>query len=181
MEHVGTLLHEANHATFWHRRKDSAFKSIVEHGRRHYSGAPLRRGGTAGNAERLFEEAACEYVEHRGREYLGVYLRLEQILIDVQSGNQDLKSAKKDIRNLETVYNSRMGQRVFGYDPSSKDKTTRAISGEMKAFLDSRILEGGVPDRFRDSRDLMRLVSDIEKAAVQGAQQSSGSADSKGR
>lgn len=67
--------------------------------------------------------------------------------LEVELGRQNAQRTPRSGLEIRTQYNNDMSQRVFGYDHFGNN-TDVAISDEMKAFLDSKVLGGRVGDDF---------------------------------
>ncbi|MCL2824290.1 MAG: hypothetical protein FWD57_09885 [Polyangiaceae bacterium] len=163
---VELVARAATFAYFDAYRSTKVVEAIEASGVAHYSNAPMTNGESAHYAFGLFREACAGYAGHRIKEYLRTYIELDRIRIDVHSWRLDPESAKKAVGWLELIYNTQMDRRVFGYDPSMLPfgSTTVPVSDAIKGFLDFYVLDSGISDRFRDSKNFNAMVSDIMRA-----------------
>jgi hypothetical protein len=81
------------------------------------------------------------------------------------------------LEELRGEYDQQMALDVFGYSDEGghpclfgvgarETATTRAMTGEMKDFLDTHVLEGGIPHRFEERVDYQLLVREAKEASA---------------
>jgi hypothetical protein len=160
---AATVYHEAAHAFMWTCAKNapenSDYGSFYRDGVRYYQNAPLRTAdgksaGVTGDPQDVFMEAVGNYVDHRVLAYS--HARGQLLWYQEHGGITPERFAE-----VEQQYNQKMAQRSFGYDNlnpiqelyygESELATTRPLSEPLRKFIDERMLEGKIPDQFRDS------------------------------
>jgi hypothetical protein len=155
---IRTIYEEATHAYLDLVSNEPRFSRFIAAGERHYQGARTTRGMVTSDPGRVFQEAAANYVAHRVANW---WLTFESLSIFTSMASSDAAAAGR-LRQMNTFtrlrddYDRRMAEVVFGYSEeggflgigSGQAMTTRAMTGEMKAFLDHELLENKIPDRF---------------------------------
>jgi hypothetical protein len=164
---LGTFYHESTHA-FLHRYSgaSSSVRDFVKRGTAHYANAKLADGGRVSDPGRVFQEAAAGYVGSRAAAFYSAQITLANARALHDKGN--VTGAAKLVGLARTSYNDAMKSRVFGYEEGLFGKqrsVSKAISPEMKRFLDSTVLEGRVKDSFKDVAEFQREAGQIEGAA----------------
>lgn len=160
---IQTVYHESTHAFLDLKDNEVKFKEFIRRGTDYYRQAPLVGGGTGTDPDRIFQEAAASYVGHRVAtwyEALELIQSLRETVDEKTWSNQGSPGfygrAEKMAREIPADYDSRMSDRIFGYEEqggglfssSIQVETTRPISAAIKAFCDDEILEGKISDTF---------------------------------
>jgi hypothetical protein len=166
------LYHECTHAFLMNLGRDEQLAKVVRRGISYYKNAPMDKGRrTASDPERVFHEAAASYVGHRVQVY---WSALESLVPDGQATLASAPQAGRIGKFLDRVektrqrYDSDISERVFGYEPQDgrESETTKAISPELKAYLDARVLEGEMPDHFDEVPAFQRIVDGVVQIAA---------------
>lgn len=174
---LGTLYHEATHRYLLLRSEEQIVKKLRTSGEKYYKNAPLERKETADDPERLFQEAAGEYVDHRVATWwrtlesivnftekiqkyvkhpLGVISMAESMMIN------EIDYFVKKVRDVPKNYNKEMGKRIFGYENKWKGcnrtqtPTIKKMPEKLKQFCDTTILEDKITDNFIDAGFLVK-------------------------
>jgi hypothetical protein len=157
------LYHESTHAWFDLMSGDADVARFVAEQVEYYTGAPVKAGGVTNEPYRMFMEAAATYVEHRVQNWWMAYRWLSFV---AQEGLLDEAMVAKARRD----YDKAMASDVFGYSytlqlalPPTREQTetTRPVSAEFKRFMDERILEGKIPDRFEDVTLFAEMIASV--------------------
>jgi len=165
---TGSLIHEATHAYLDAKKEDKEYADFIAKGVEHYRNAALKGGGTATDPERIFQEAVASYVQWRISAYASARDQLQTYSQLAATGDYAV-SAEKFKSMLDDVareYDASQADFTFGYQDKflkGQVDTTREISPEMRAFIDTKILEGKIPDRFSDSNELTGLQESIRE------------------
>ena len=170
---IGTLYHESVHAYLSSHSRDPMVAGLKTLACLDYNGSSLTSSpngttpvGVADDPERIFTEAAAEYVESRVSAWWNTFA-----LLTVYAQDKDVKVEllEEELRKLESSYNEGMKSRVFGYEdeggPFNRQHawTTVPIRQELKRFLDLTILEGRIQDIFRDDPTFRELSQTVER------------------
>lgn len=155
---IRTIYEEATHAYLDLLSDEPRFSRFIGVGERHYRGARTTGGTVTTDPGRVFQEAAANYVAHRAATW---WLTFESLSIYTSMAASDPAAASRlrqmnAFERLRDDYNRQMTQVVFGYSEeggflglgSEQAETTRAMSGDMKDFLDHELLEDKTPDTF---------------------------------
>jgi len=166
-----TIYEEATHAYLDIISDEPRFSRFIEKGEQHYKGALTTKSKVTTDPMRVFQEAAGGYVGHR---VFSWWLTFELLSIYVSKAivNEAFAARLKEknlISKLRDDYNKKMAEVVFGYSDeggflgigSEQAYTTRAMSGEMKAFLDHELLEDKIPDRFEAVAGFQQLLGKV--------------------
>lgn len=165
---VGTVYHESVHQ-YLETSESPAIKEFIREGVRAYTPADVRSRHpgiveTNSDPKSVFHEAVAGYVGHRistwehAREQLEARARLGSL-------------TPEGYKFIVDTYNQQMRRRVFGYqdtpswavvlgEPARKDTTMRIPEG-VRAFADTVLLEGRIPDRFQDDPLLRSYASKV--------------------
>jgi hypothetical protein len=169
---MNTLYHEATYAYLWLFRHTEDVRKIVEHGVAYYTGPILENGEMVSDSYRVFTEAAASYVGCRVSTYLHTLSVFDSVELAVRSGRRDSVWANKEVTRAVRDYDNAMRDRKHGYEPSlpfgygRQIPCEKPISDELKAFLDSRVLEGRISDTFAGSAEFEKKVADINALYV---------------
>jgi hypothetical protein len=159
---IGTLFHEFVHAWFEMNEDGAEVKHLIESGTKYYENAPLfPPPGSSGpqvasDPERIFQEAAAHYIGFRVEEWLKTYKRLQGML------DPEAEVSRGDLKDVIDSYNRRVGRQDFGYEEDcwgTQFPTTKAISPELRSYLDQVVLEGKMPSNFDDD-EILRGMSE---------------------
>ncbi|MEP6730878.1 MAG: DUF4157 domain-containing protein [bacterium] len=165
---LDTAYHESTHAYLRDlMQNDPTFKIFIEAGIKDYEHAPMmdtstgKSAGETQDKERLFQEAAAEYVAGRAGGWWSAFLELSQYI-----AKGKLTVARID--KLRKEYNATMAQRVHGTYAArvgwslsqTEIATTQPMSVDMKAFLDHQLLEDKIPDLFDDVAGFKKLIDE---------------------
>jgi hypothetical protein len=173
---LGTLYHEATHA--WLDLEERGYVTALRLlSKGHYAGSPLEVNrtqiGVADDPNRIFQEAAGSYVEHRVVTWLRTLRFLEVLARDPEVNTAHIGPSLEKVR---AEYDAEMSRRVFGYEDeggflgfgSEQAYTTRPIRNDLRAYLDTAVLEGRIPDRFEQDPRLHALAAEAARRAQRG-------------
>jgi len=155
---IRTIYEEATHAYLDMVSDEPRFSRFIAEGVRHYQDARTTGGEITTDPWQVFQEAAGIYVGHRAAIWWSTF---ESLVINASIACSDPAAAGR-LREMNIFakhrdrYNSLMAKVVFGYSyeggflgiGSEPAYTTRAMSDEMKTFLDHELLEDRIPDQF---------------------------------
>jgi hypothetical protein len=167
-----TLYHEATHAYFDIMKDTPRIKALVRKGEEYYRGAPTTvPGHEVQNPERVTQEAAGMYMEHRAASWWAAF---EQLVLLGQKAIADSAAAATfdwEVQSIAARYDQAMAKTRFGYEPAGKDESTqirvnKPIFPELKQFLDSELLEDKIPDLFHQVRYFQDLIYEVKRLAV---------------
>ncbi len=166
---IRTIYEEATHAYLDLVSDEPRFSRFIAAGERHYSGASTTRGTVTKDPVRVFQEAAAVYVAHRAATW---WLTFESLSIYASMASSEPVAfgrlrQRNSFARLRDDYNRQMAEVVFGYSEeggflgigSEEAMTTRAMTYEMKAFLDHELLEDKIPDRFEAVAGFQQLLN----------------------
>jgi hypothetical protein len=163
---VGTLYHESTHAWLDLHGGEQEVRDISTISRLHYMAAPLSESGISGlatDAERISQEAAAEYLDHRA----GAKLSAMSLLSELSSGESGLTAGQRVelLEEQKAAYGTAMARRTFGYQDyrGQQVHTTREIHESVRELLDRRILEGKVHERWEDDPELVDLENEVRR------------------
>jgi len=149
---VRTIYEEATHAYLDLLSDEPRFSHFISAGERHYQGARTAGGTVTTDPGRVFQEAAANYVAHRAATWWSSF---ESLSIYTSTAASDPAAAGRlrqmnAFERLRDDYNQQMAQVVFGYSEEGGflGIGARAMSGDMKDFLDHELLEDKIPDTF---------------------------------
>jgi hypothetical protein len=173
---IQTIYHEATHAYLDLLSNDPRFSQFITAGEQHYQGARTTQGATTTDPERVFHEAAASYVGHRAATWWSTFESLS-IYVSMARTNPAAAGRLRQMNSFERVredYNRQMSQIVFGYSEeggflgvgSRQATTTRAMTGQMKTFLDHELLEDKIPDRFEAVAGFQQLLRQAENSST---------------
>lgn len=162
----GTVFHESWHA--WRDMHSPELAQLITAARRYYhSGTALgedgRRVGVV-DTERVVDEAAAEYIDHRVNAYVTTYG-------DLQSSLRNGRLTATQIDRVRVAYDAaarrltNFGYQFGGGGPTAPTLDRRRmgseqpIYGPLKAFVDSRILENRIPPTFDQGETFAALVA----------------------
>jgi len=151
---IENIYHEATHAWVDIHSDRADVAKLVSNGVAHYKEAPVEGGQTA-NAPRLFQEAVASYVGHRAASYWRAIEATKNMafMLNIHKGHPEAVRADHALLNrVPKNYDNAMNQRVFGYQTRcnwcAQKQTSKLISGEIKRFADTVLLESKIPDQF---------------------------------
>ncbi|OPY82841.1 MAG: hypothetical protein A4E65_00748 [Syntrophorhabdus sp. PtaU1.Bin153] len=155
---IRTIYEEATHAYLDLASDEPGFNRFIGAGERHYEGARTRGGTVTTDPGRVFQEAAANYVAHRVSVWWSTFESLS-IYTSMTASDPAAAGRLRQMNAFERLrddYNQQMAQIVFGYSEeggflglgSEQACTTRAMTAEMKNFLDHELLEDKIPDTF---------------------------------
>lgn len=155
---IRTIYEEATHAYLDMVSNEPRFSRFIAEGVRHYQDARTTGGEITTDPWQVFQEAAGIYVGHRAAIWWSTF---ESLVINASIACSGPAAAGRlreinKFAQLRDSYNRLMAEVVFGYSyeggflgiGSEQAYTTRAMSDEMKTFLDHELLEDRIPDRF---------------------------------
>lgn len=183
---IRTIYEESAHAFIDLMENDPRFKAFISAGERHYKGAPVSGRRVTSDPERVFNEAAANYVAHRVASWWTAFKNLSiYIAMSAASPVQARRIRERGVfERVRNDYNRAMAEVVFGYSMeggflgigSEQAETSLPMTREMKVFLDRELLEGRIPDRFEQVAGFQRMLRDarIQLAAPRPPQQSVG-------
>lgn len=163
------VYHEATHAWLDLRQDSPEVASLCQLGPSHYEGAPLAHHAKA-DAERIFQEALGEYVGGRvsgfwdARSKLSTWERWLRDDHDLTEASRRMMRAA--VGEVPSRYDACMAARVFGYQPlkpfsKQQNLTLRAMTPQMVEFANEHFLEGKIPDRFDEARELVERWDEL--------------------
>ncbi|CAN92241.1 hypothetical protein sce2082 [Sorangium cellulosum So ce56] len=163
---IQTIYHESTHAILDLLENDPKFAKFIKAGVAHYQGAPTTAGKPTNDPERVFQEAAASYVGGRVASW---WSALECLTV---ATTIPVDKRAKWVARCRKEYDSAMTERIFGYSyegiwaqlSNDQTSTTRAISEEMKTFMDQELLEGKIPDSFASVSHFVSLEQEILKS-----------------
>jgi hypothetical protein len=163
---VATVYHEGTHAYFGLMKGVSPVKELVEEGIAYYQGAPLKGvpGGTVSQSERVVQEAAGMYVDNR---VFGWWTAFQHLAFAGSGAGFDDAGFRKLIEIARDTYDRCGAERTVGYQHrwlASQESVDKPIFPALKAFIDTRLLEGKVPDRFGEVVYFQQLIVALEAA-----------------
>jgi hypothetical protein len=164
---IDNVYHEATHAYLELKREK--FKKLIADGEKYYTDAPMKGGGTSKDPARVFQEAAASYVGRRAAAWWAAFEVLTTVLVPIATRPErvDVGRLKSNAQTTRTEYNDQMKKRDYGYegDPTQVS-TSKPISADMKATLDSELLEGKIPDEFDQVPKFAQLLMEIQTAGT---------------
>jgi hypothetical protein len=166
---IQTIFHESTHAYFDLESKDPNTAKIIETGQQHYKDAPLKMGKVADDPNRVFQEAAASYVGHRVVSWWQIF----EMLSMAASGEIPSDAIAEWVEDAKKQYNEKMSRQIFGYQETggffgfgtSQTETTRALPDSLRIFLDTRLLEGKIPNEFEQVSGFQELVRQATQPA----------------
>lgn len=158
---VDAAYHEATHAYLKQGSKNKGVAAMVKKGTSYYKNAPLKGGTKADDAERVFHEAAGEYVGHRVFTWWSAFA----ILSKCAAGKKKPDLIPKYINFARKKYNAEMKKKVFGYQEKGGKElhTKKKMFKEMKKFLDKELLENKISDDFDSNPGFVKLIATAMK------------------
>lgn len=166
---IRTIYEEATHAYLDLVSNEQRFSLFIAAGERHYRGAPMTGGKITTDPGRVFQEAAANYVANRAATWWSTF---ESLSIYASLASRDPAAAGRlrqmnSFARLRNDYNRQMAAVVFGYSEeggflgigSEQVETTRAMTNQMKIFLDHELLEDKIPDRFEAIAGFQQLLN----------------------
>jgi RHS repeat-associated protein len=170
--------HELTHAHFdqMASRGDEQFDRMLAEATAYYQDAPLEQGApgqrtTANDPERLVQEAAAMYVQHRVATRNMAHDLLSELLKPAEEGEEiAVEDLQRTIDSARTRYNRDMEREAFGYEFEGlvfgdQIETTKPIHPGLRAYLDGVVLEGRIEDDFDADAELPGLVEQIRTRA----------------
>ncbi len=178
-QHLQNAYHEATHAWLDLKSDLPEVQALRERGVANYHNAPVEHGATA-DPERLFEEAMGAYVGQRAVVYWTALAKLRSwssSRIDMTIA-RSVKMMTRAVSEVPMQYDEGMRERVFGYQSppwyaghsNDQNRTSQAITREMKSFADERLLENKIPDLFVQAWELTCLWDDLSERAERARQ-----------
>lgn len=164
---VQTLYHEAAHAYVDLVSDEPAWATFIAEGEAHYQDAPLSTGDTANDPHRVFHEAVAAYVGHRAAAYHGALSSLSTYRAMLRAGEVPAESAellRGMVQERREEYDRATARRVFGYQAltfGGQTDTTRPMTDEMAAFLDTHVLDNALPPSFSEAPALLALQAEV--------------------
>jgi hypothetical protein len=162
---LGLIYHECTHAFLANVGRDEQVARVIRQGMTYYTDASLEKKRTASDPEEVFQEAAAGYVGGRVTVYWAALAYLVKAGMSALSMPGPVRVARflDGVEQRREQYDHDMSRRVFGYETvdGHQVETTKAISPELKAFLDERILEGKMPDHFNDVVAFQNIVDGV--------------------
>jgi RHS repeat-associated protein len=168
---VATFYHESSHAfldflsgSFLGHR--SQYEAFIKRSEDYYRNAPLEGGGVSKKPHLRFQEEVAWYVDRRVQAYLEALGNIERI---ASSASKDLWSPSKikaQIGQARKVYEKGIIDPV-GWTKDSgwlfigdNKQTTRRMSPEIRQFINDKILEGKIPERFDEVPFIQKVLTD---------------------
>jgi hypothetical protein len=170
---VGTLYHEATHAWMDLNSRRADVTALRELSRIYYSDSPLvdfrdKQVGYADDPNRIFEEAAAAYVDHRMEVWLRTFKVLEILARDPEVRTEFIAD---QLAKIQADYDSQMADHVFGYEMEGgilgfggmQAATTLPIRDDLRQFLNIELLERRIVDNFEDDEVFRTLRSEAAR------------------
>jgi hypothetical protein len=146
---ASTVYHESTHAYLRGLMlKQEPFKTMITDGIKHYTGALTTDGKANSDPERVFHEAAAEYVDNRMGTWWSAFTTLTTYAATAKLTTPRIDQQRKE-------YDANIARRTFGYSEEGfltkkQTNTTEPMTLAMKTFLDHELLEDKIPERFDD-------------------------------
>lgn len=169
---IFTLYHEATHAYFDIMKDSPRVHALIQKGMDYYLGAPtVVPGREVQNPERVTQEAAAMYMEHRAASWWAAF---EDLVLLGQKAIAEASGAATfewELSIIAARYDAEMAKTRFGYEPAGRDESkqvfvNKPIFPELKQFLDDQLLESRIPDLFHQVRYFQDLIHEVRRLAI---------------
>lgn len=151
-----SLYHELMHAAIdkyaVQKPGDPAWVKFKDDGTAYFTNSPMKDGSTATDPFTIFDEAAASYVGTRVATYVSALAALHSA-----AQKNGCPVSPSDLARIEMHYNAGMAaaNKETGYEYKGLFKTEvyskLPISPAMKAFIDTNVFHGNMPDTFAAS------------------------------